>query len=100
MNSDQLTKKSAEEAKTILADIAARPVADIVIIGHTDTMGELAYNDKLSLQRAESLRQQLIKLGGDPKRLSVAGRGEREPLIPTPDETPEPRNRRAELIVR
>ena len=99
-DSDVLTRTSAREAETVLSDIAARPVADVVIIGHTDTMGEASYNDQLSLQRAEKLRQSLIKLGGDPHRLSIAGRGERELLVPTQDETPEPRNRRAELSVR
>ena len=99
-NSDVLTPTSAHDASVILAEVATRPLADIIVIGHTDTMGESHYNDQLSKQRAEKLRQSLIELGGDPKRISTAGRGERELLVPTPDETPEPRNRRAELTVR
>ena len=99
-NSDVLTSASAHDASEILAEVATRPLADIIVIGHTDTMGESHYNDQLSKQRAEKLRQSLIELGGDPKRISSAGRGERELLVPTPDETPEPRNRRAELTVR
>ncbi|MBI2801548.1 MAG: OmpA family protein [Gammaproteobacteria bacterium] len=99
-DSDILTSASAVEAQAILAEIAARPVADIVVIGHTDTMGDASYNDALSLQRAEKLRKLLIELGGDPRRISAAGRGERELLAPTSDEAPEPRNRRAEISVR
>ncbi len=100
VDSDRLTDDSRAAAAAILADIAARPVADIVIIGHTDSMGDASYNDQLSLTRAEALRAELVREGGDAARISVAGRGERELLITTPDETPEPRNRRAEISVR
>lgn len=99
-DSDVLTEESEAAARGVLQDLAHRPVADIVVIGHTDTMGEGAYNDSLSLQRARAVREMLIARGGDPSRIEAAGRGEREPQVPTPDETPEPRNRRAELSVR
>lgn len=100
LDSDQLTPHSQRQASAILAEIASRPVADIIVIGHTDTIGEMDYNDHLSRQRADALREALIKQGGDPARISAAGRGEREPIVPTADETPEPKNRRAELSVR
>jgi outer membrane protein OmpA-like peptidoglycan-associated protein len=100
LDSAQLMPESQQQATSILAEIAARSVADIIVIGHTDTMGEISYNDELSLQRANALREALVEQGGDANRISVAGRGEREPLVPTPDETPEPKNRRAEISVR
>ena len=100
VDSDRLTAKSATQAIAVLAEIAARPVADVIVIGHTDRVGDSAYNDTLSLQRAQALRDLLIEKGGDAARITVAGRGEREPLVPTADEVPEPRNRRAELSVR
>lgn len=100
LDSDRLTADSAARARTVLAEIAARPIADVVVIGHTDRAGEMGYNDELSRQRAQSLRAKLVELGGDPARISAAGRGEREPLVPTADGVAEPRNRRAELNVR
>lgn len=100
LDSDRLTADSAARARTVLAEIAARPVADVVVIGHTDRAGDVDYNDQLSRQRAATLRAKLVELGGDPARISVAGRGEREPLVPTEDGVAEPRNRRAELNVR
>jgi|LNFM01.1.fsa_nt_gb outer membrane protein OmpA-like peptidoglycan-associated protein len=100
LDSDQLTPASAEQAQAALAEIAARPIADVIVIGHTDRTGELTYNDALSLQRAEVVRDKLIAAGGDPARITATGRGEREPLVPTDDEVPEPKNRRAELSVR
>ena len=99
-DSDRLTPDSTAQAAAVLADIAARPVADVIVIGHTDRVGELVYNDTLSLKRAEAVRALLIEKGGDGARITVAGRGEREPLVATDDEVPEPRNRRAELSVR
>lgn len=99
-DSDVLTEASEAAAQAVLQDLARRPVADIVVIGHTDTLGEEAYNDTLSLQRARAVRDLLVARGGDPARIEAAGRGEREPRVPTPDETPEPRNRRAELSLR
>ncbi len=55
-DSDQLVPESEVAAQAILVEIAARPVADIIVIGHTDNVGELGYNDQLSLQRAEAVR--------------------------------------------
>ena len=68
--------------------------------GHTDRVGSEADNDRLSLQRAEAVRAMLIQRGINSSFLRAVGRGEREPLIPTPDEQAEPRNRRVEVIVR
>jgi outer membrane protein OmpA-like peptidoglycan-associated protein len=72
----------------------------VVVIGHTDRVGNLQYNDRLSLQRAERVRGELIRLGIPERRVRIAGRGEREPLVATDDEIPEPRNRRVEINVR
>ena len=57
-------------------------------------------NDDLSLQRAERVRELLAKSGIDAGKITVSARGEREPLIPTADDVPEPRNRRVEVNVR
>jgi outer membrane protein OmpA-like peptidoglycan-associated protein len=99
-DSDQLTAESQRQAMAVLAEIASRPVADVIVIGHTDTVGALEYNDQLSLQRATVLRDELVKQGGDPARIGAAGRGERELIVQTSDERREPKNRRAELSVR
>jgi outer membrane protein OmpA-like peptidoglycan-associated protein len=99
-DSDQLTPQSAERIREIAAEIARRPAAELVVIGHTDTRADQAYNDQLSLARANSVRQLLIGMGFDGSRISTAGRGEREPAIATEDDVAEPRNRRAEVNVR
>ena len=97
---DELTPASRIELEKVFAELKRRPAPDIVVIGHTDTVGTLAFNDKLSLARAERLREMLVKLGIAPERIQATGRGKRELLVPTEDNTAEPRNRRVEISVR
>jgi outer membrane protein OmpA-like peptidoglycan-associated protein len=73
---------------------------EVQVTGHTDRVGSVADNDRLSLQRAEAVRAMLIQRGINSSFLRAVGRGEREPLIPTADQQAEPRNRRVEVIVR
>jgi outer membrane protein OmpA-like peptidoglycan-associated protein len=97
---DELTPDSHQLLGRIVDEIARRPAPEIVVIGHTDRVGAVPYNDALSLRRAERVRDELVKVGIAADRIRVAGRGEREPLVPTPDEVAEPRNRRVEINVR
>ncbi len=99
-DSNELTPESRALLPAILEEVAARPAPEVVVTGHTDRVGSVEHNDKLSLERAQAVRDQLIALGLDRARVLVAGRGEREPLVPTEDEVPEPRNRRVEITVR
>ena len=97
---DEFTPESLVELDKMLAELRQRGAPDVVVIGHTDRVGTLQFNDRLSLQRAERVRSELVKLGIDEARIQIAGRGEREPLVPTADEVAEPRNRRVEISVR
>ena len=81
-------------------EIGAWPGAEVVVIGHTDRLGAQDYNDALGRKRAELVASRLVSSGVSRERIEVVSRGEREPLIPTPDERPEPRNRRVEIKVR
>jgi outer membrane protein OmpA-like peptidoglycan-associated protein len=60
----------------------------------------VASNDRLALERAQAVRDMLVQRGLQASFIRAVGRGEREPLVPTPDEQAEPRNRRVEVIVR
>jgi outer membrane protein OmpA-like peptidoglycan-associated protein len=97
---DELTPDSRRLLDRIVDEIARRPAPEIVVIGHTDRVGAVTYNDTLSLRRAERVRDVLVKVGIAADRIRVAGRGEREPLVPTADEVAEARNRRVEINVR
>jgi outer membrane protein OmpA-like peptidoglycan-associated protein len=99
-----LTPDSAVTLQALLQTIKTRRAVEIVLTGHTDTKGAGGYNDALSLQRAESIKQSLLPIlaeyGVTADSISTAGRGERDLLVNTPDETDEPRNRRVEITLR
>ena len=96
----QLTAESQARLADIVARAQARSGGEIVVTGHTDRQGSLEANDKLSLERAHAIRTLLIERGFKRELIEAVGRGEREPVVPTDDEVAEPRNRRAELLVR
>ena len=97
---DELAAESLAQFDRIKTELAGRPAPEIVVIGHTDRVGAVAYNDALSLKRADTVRAALMAAGIRPEQIETAGRGEREPAVPTADEVPEPRNRRVEIMVR
>lgn len=97
---DELTDESKAHMQHVLDELRARPMTDMVLIGHTDTVGAQESNDELSRQRAERMRADLIGQGFPAERIRAAGRGEREPLVATGDGVEEPRNRRVEISVR
>src|SRR5690606_608356 len=82
---DELTPESKAELDRVFSELRRRPLPDIMVIGHTDTVGGLEYNDRLSRARAERLREMLVALGIPAERIQAAGRGEREPLLETAD---------------
>jgi outer membrane protein OmpA-like peptidoglycan-associated protein len=97
---DELTLVSKEELGKVLAALKDRPSPDVLVIGHTDRVGDAAANDRLSAQRAERVKGFLVEIGIPAARIRTAGRGEREPLVQTEDNVEEPRNRRVEINVR
>src|SRR5215467_6101756 len=99
-NSTEIMPDSRAILAALLAEVAKRQAVEVQITGHTDRVGKVEDNDRLSIQRAEAIRDVLIKNGLHASFIRAVGRGEREPLIPTPDEQAEPRNRRVEVIVR
>jgi outer membrane protein OmpA-like peptidoglycan-associated protein len=100
LDTDEYTPESSEAFDKVFAEIARRKVAEITVIGHTDRVGALEYNDTLSLRRAERVRRDFVDRGIPDSAINVAGRGEREPIVATADEVSEPRNRRVEISVR
>ena len=102
LDSDELTPESQRLVGDVIADIAKRPVPEVVVIGHTDTIGTEEYNDRLSQQRAGAVRERLIArgIGIPPSSIFATGRGKRELLVPTGDQVAEPKNRRVEILVR
>ncbi|TXL72720.1 OmpA family protein [Vineibacter terrae] len=71
----------------------------IGVTGHTDRSGGDAYNMALSLRRANAVKDALVREGIPASGITVVGRGESQPLVPTADGVREPQNRRVEIVL-
>ncbi len=78
--------------------LVANPNIKLEVQGHTDNVGQAAYNQKLSQQRADSVRTYLVKAGIDPSRLVAKGYGMAQPLVPNNSEANRTLNRRVQFI--
>lgn len=93
---DKCNLTQAADAVLTEAAAAAKNGASVVtIVGHTDTMGSVTYNQKLSECRASAAKENLVSKGIPASSISTSGRGESQLLIGTDDSVKEPQNRRA-----
>jgi len=99
-DTDTLTPDSETKYKSVFEDIRQRKVYEVEVVGHTDTAGDLKYNQTLSLARANFIREKLVQDGLDRKSISVAGRGPLDPRVKTGPDVHEQMNRRVEITVR
>lgn len=96
----KLTVESAAMIPRIIETALRHPAADISVIGHTDTVGDTAKNEKLANERAIQVSQLFDPATLDVKEVTVTSHGEKNLLVKTGDETAEPRNRRVEVTIR
>ena len=75
------------------------PNARVAVTGYTDTDGTPAYNQQLSIRRADAVKNALVSNGIAPQDISVNGTGEAGLLIETPDQTKNEKNRRVQIVV-
>lgn len=103
-----LLKQDVQLIQTLnaTADALSRyPGATVAVVGHSDTdpikKSKWASNDELSMARAQRVAQVLADNGVDRNRISIDGRGAREPLIaPERSSADKARNRRVEIMIR
>ncbi len=88
------------DLRALARNINQYPNSDVTVLGHTDNTGSAAYNQDLSLRRAQAVAGVLLEVGVAPSRVGSVGRGESEPIAS--NLTPEGRqqNRRVEVIIR
>jgi outer membrane protein OmpA-like peptidoglycan-associated protein len=98
--SADLTSASLRLVPKVMQAIKDRNSTDIIISGHTDTVGTDDYNKKLSLRRAKAVEKILLSKGIYEEAIEVTYHGKGNPLISTGPGVNEPRNRRVEVTVR
>jgi peptidoglycan-associated lipoprotein len=100
LGSNELTPESAVAYRQVFDDIKPRLAYEVEVIGHTDTLADPTLNQTLSLARAAAIRDKLVADGLAAGAIAITGRGKLDLLVPTADQTAEPRNRRVEIMVR
>jgi outer membrane protein OmpA-like peptidoglycan-associated protein len=78
---------------------AGNPIV-MIVTGSADTTGSAAINLRLSQQRANNVLQGLVSRGIPVEKFQVIAKGQTDPVVPTPAETSEERNRRVEITWR
>jgi OmpA-OmpF porin, OOP family len=99
---DRADLDAAAQRVIDMAAAAARSStqARINLVGHADLSGSPDYNLRLSLRRADAVRQALVARGITADRTNVTGVGDSEPAVPTARGVREPRNRFVSVTIR
>ena len=95
-----LTKASLALIPEVLKSVKEREPSEISIIGHTDSKGAAAYNNKLSLERANKVAKIITHIDANLKNIYIQSHGENDPLVVTGDNVSEEKNRRVEIMIR
>jgi outer membrane protein OmpA-like peptidoglycan-associated protein len=77
----------------------AHHLVRVVVTGHTDTVGSDAYNQGLSVRRADAVKEEMVRLGMDGSDIAIQGKSFHDPLVPTGPGVREPQNRRAVIAL-
>ena len=85
-------KELGEKIKSISLEV-------VIVVGHTDSVGTDAYNQKLSQRRAEAVKAYLVSLGVAKSRIYTEGKGESQPTADNKTAAGRAKNRRVEVEV-
>ena len=98
---DKATLKPAGKAKLddLVGKVKGINLEVIIAVGHTDSVGSDAYNQKLSVKRAESVKAYLVSKGIEKNRIYTEGKGEKQPVADNKTTEGRAKNRRVEIEV-
>jgi OOP family OmpA-OmpF porin len=98
---DKAVVKPAGKAKLddLVGKIKGINLEVIIAVGHTDSIGSDAYNQKLSVRRAEAVKAYLVSKGIEKNRVYTEGKGEKQPVASNKTKEGRAKNRRVEIEV-
>lgn len=94
-----LTSESEQTVKDLIVILNAYPSTEVRLEGHTDSVGDAEDNKKLSQDRADAVKDRMVRDGIDANRLSTTGYGQEKPVASNDTEEGRAQNRRLELVV-
>lgn len=101
VNSSKISEKAYPVVNSLGEALTSSTGSDmqVKLVGHTDSAGDKAYNKKLSLKRAEAVKNYLaVHFNVDPERVEVQGMGEEQPIASNDNALGRSQNRRVEVI--
>jgi outer membrane protein OmpA-like peptidoglycan-associated protein len=97
-NKSDLTPQAVAIVDQAAKNAGPAKATELVVTGHTDTVGSDAYNMRLSRRRAESVAAELEKQGVKSSEIEIVAKGKTDLLVPTKDGVREPQNRRVTIV--
>ena len=98
-NSTNLDKETTDYLDELAQALTDNPELKIKLVGHTDNVGSEKFNQRLSINRAQTLKEYLVEKGVDGDRITADGKGMKEPLNDNESEEDRAKNRRVELTI-
>jgi outer membrane protein OmpA-like peptidoglycan-associated protein len=98
-NSTEILPAGRDNLRQLASSLEQYPNSDILIVGHTDSVGTDAYNMDLSQRRALAASAYLQSLNVPASRLQTQGKGESEPISSNDTDDGRQRNRRVEVAI-
>jgi outer membrane protein OmpA-like peptidoglycan-associated protein len=99
VNQSTLQPAGQQNLRDLVASLEEYEGTEVLVVGHTDSTGEEAYNQSLSERRADAARTFLIGAGLDAGRVRAMGRGELEPIATNDTDAGRQANRRVEIAI-
>jgi outer membrane protein OmpA-like peptidoglycan-associated protein len=99
-NSYELLPKSLKFLRPIAQYLKSHANTNIIVVGNTDSIASRKYNNRLSTNRANTVKMELIKMGVDANRISTKGYGEDRPVATNKTTRGRALNRRVDFIIK
>jgi outer membrane protein OmpA-like peptidoglycan-associated protein len=98
-DSDVVKPTARDNLRALASSLSKYKDSDLLILGHTDSVGTDTYNKSLSVRRADAAAEYLVAQGVDRSRIATGGLGEEEPVATNADAAGRQRNRRVEVAI-
>jgi outer membrane protein OmpA-like peptidoglycan-associated protein len=98
-DSDQILPTAGTNLAELAKSLQKYPDSQLLIVGHTDNVGDAAYNQRLSERRSNSAAAYLATQSVDRSRLAASGKGESEPVATNDTDAGRSQNRRVEVAI-